>query len=307
MSAQPVRSNVHDGHQELRRIIEVTERGEQDTVGVLPLLRELFGDHGLRRGTAIAVRGSVSLLLALMAGASRNGGWCAAVGMPWLGIAAAAEIGVALERLALVPSVGANQAMVLAALIDGMDMVAFAGTTRLHDADTRRLLARARQHGAVLVGLGEWSAAELRLSIVESSWRGIGQGYGRLRARLVTIQLDGRGRAARPRRIQLWLPGPNGVPQAVDEANDHKWLNPYSPPEDPASPFPDHRRALQAVDFTDNPHRLGDGGPGEGRSGGGLFAGDGSPIPGTNTPSEGPAVHGGGMNDNDSIDSVKAV
>lgn len=249
MSARPVRSNVHDGHTDLRRIIEVTERGEQDTAGVLPALTELFGDTGLRRGTAVAVQGSAYLLLALMAGVSRAGGWCAAVGMPSLGIAAAVEAGVALERLALVPEVGANQTTVLATLIDGIDMVAFANAKKLRDADTRRLMARARQHGAVLVSFGDWSGAELRLSIVESSWKGIGQGHGRLMARLVTIQLDGRGRAARPRRIRIWLPGPQGAPQKVDEANDYKWLNPYSPPASDSEPTQKSpSRPLRAVD-----------------------------------------------------------
>lgn len=249
MSARPVRSNVHDGHAELRRIIEVTERGEQDTVGVLPALTELFGDTGLRRGTAVAVQDSAFLLLALMAGVSRSGGWCAAVGIPSLGIAAAAEAGVALERLALVPAVGANQPTILATLIDGIDMVAFSDAKKLRDADTRRLMARARQHGAVLVSFGDWPAAELRLSIVESSWRGIGQGHGRLMARLVTLQLDGRGRAARPRHTRIWLPGPKGAPQMVDEANDYKWLNPYSPPTDSEPTQKD--RSLRAVDFPD--------------------------------------------------------
>ena len=42
--------------------------------------------------------GATSILLALLAGASAAGSWCAVVGMPSLGLVAAAELGIALDR-----------------------------------------------------------------------------------------------------------------------------------------------------------------------------------------------------------------
>jgi hypothetical protein len=63
---------------------------------VLPALRELL-PGGLRRGTVVAVGGWGLLCLAVVAGASAAGAWCAAVGMPQLGVAAAAEAG--LDRI----------------------------------------------------------------------------------------------------------------------------------------------------------------------------------------------------------------
>ncbi|MEU9047587.1 MULTISPECIES: hypothetical protein [unclassified Kitasatospora] len=65
-------------------------------VPVLPALRELLPDRGLRPGTAVRVGGSTALTLALLAAATTAGTWCAAIGCEGLGLVAAAEIGVAL-------------------------------------------------------------------------------------------------------------------------------------------------------------------------------------------------------------------
>ena len=99
----------------------------------LPVLPELAGllPHGvLRRGSVVAVatgrpvgNGGTSLLLALLAQASRAGSWCAVVGLPELGMAAAADLGIALDRFALVPAPGPDWTAAVAALIDGLDVV----------------------------------------------------------------------------------------------------------------------------------------------------------------------------------------
>jgi hypothetical protein len=202
------------------------QRGRPETVGrsegdrplpVLPALEPLFPAGGLRRGSAVAVRGSASLLLALLAGPSGRGAWCGVVGVPGLGLAAAAEAGIALERLALVPDPGRDWAAVAAALLDAMEVVVVAPRGRVPDADARRLAARARQRGAVLVPFGPvpWPGAELRLSLVDGIWEGLGDGSGRLRSRRVVVRGDGRGSAARGHELALWLPGPDGQIRAV--------------------------------------------------------------------------------------------
>ena len=167
---------------------------------------------GLRRGSAVAVHGSASLLLALLAGPSRRGAWCAVVGLPGLGLVAAAEAGVELERLALVPDPGRDWAAVAAALLDAMEVVVVAPRGRVPDGDVRRLAARARQRGAVLVPYGSvaWPGAELRLSVGGGVWEGLGDGSGRLRSRRVVVRSEGRGSAARLRELSMWLPAPDG-------------------------------------------------------------------------------------------------
>jgi hypothetical protein len=47
-------------------------------------------------------------------------------------------------------------------------------------------------------------------------WEGVAAGWGHLRARRVTVTATGR-RVPRPRRAELWLPGPDGVVAAVED------------------------------------------------------------------------------------------
>jgi len=76
------------------------------------------------------------------------------------------------------------------------------------------LTSRARTREAVLMpylmGSSEWPGADVRLNAQSGEWSGIGQGYGRLRARRVEIRAEGKGAAARPRQAELWLPTDNG-------------------------------------------------------------------------------------------------
>src|SRR5215216_851517 len=77
-----------------------TTLADERLLPVVPALRPLLPGRGLRRGTTVTVSRSAALALALVAGASGAGSWMAAVGLPDLGIVAAAETGIALERLA---------------------------------------------------------------------------------------------------------------------------------------------------------------------------------------------------------------
>ncbi|GLY63431.1 hypothetical protein Atai01_00500 [Amycolatopsis taiwanensis] len=190
-------------------------RASGQVLPVLPDLRELLPAAGLRRGSTVAVRGSVSLLLALLAEATATGSWAAAVGMPDLGLVAARETGVELSRFALVPRPGPEFAAVTAALLDGMDLVAVSAAGA-EPSMARRLSARARHRGAVLLSFGSWPGAELDLSCETSRWTGLESGSGYLREHQIEIQVVGRGSAARPRRTMLTLPG-NG--RAVTETD----------------------------------------------------------------------------------------
>lgn len=160
--------------------------------------------HGLRRGQVIAVEGSTSLLLALVARASREGAWAAMVGMPHVGVLAAARRGIDLDRLALIPHPGAQAAAALGACIDGMDVVMVGKGIALSDADRRRLAGRARERGCVMVAAGSWAGAQIQLTVERSRWRGLGAGEGRLRERDVTVAISGRSAGA-TRRVTVTL------------------------------------------------------------------------------------------------------
>ncbi|MDQ3680666.1 MAG: hypothetical protein M3378_09035, partial [Actinomycetota bacterium] len=100
----------------------VSLAGEQ-VLPVLPALQSLLPGGVLRRGSTVVVVGSTSLALALAAAPSAAGSWCAAVGLPSLGLVAVAELGVSLERLALVGAPGGSWPAVVAALVDALDVV----------------------------------------------------------------------------------------------------------------------------------------------------------------------------------------
>jgi hypothetical protein len=163
------------------------------------------GASGRQPGSA--GQGSASLMLALLAEASRSGAWCAVVGVPALGMLAAAESGIVLERLALVPNPGPEWPTVVAALIDGLDVVVMAVPGPVSASVASRLAARARQRGSVLMPYGRWDGADVTLQVIHGVWEGLGQGRGRLRRREVTINARGRGAAARPKEITMWMPG----------------------------------------------------------------------------------------------------
>lgn len=205
---------------------------EVTLVPVAPALAGLLPGGGLERGSVVTVTGSGSLVLALIAEASSAGAWCAEVGTAGLGIAAAAEAGVVLDRFVRVPRPGERWPEVVAALLDGFDIVIVhpwvddgtsAGSPRRGDRAIRaqhairRLTARARERGAVLVATSPWEGASLGLTVTAQCWHGLGAGHGHLTAREVEVTAVGRRSAVRPRRTRLWLPGPDGRVAAYED------------------------------------------------------------------------------------------
>ena len=203
--------------------------GAPPPLPVADSLRPVLPD-GLRRGSTVTVAGSISLLLAVLGAASADGAWAALVGFPRLSAEAAAEYGITMDRLALVPAPGPGWTTAVGALLDAVDLVAarIPGGRGVVPADVRRLAARARTRGAVLLPYSaraetaeSWPGADVHLSAQPGRWSGIGTGTGRLRARAVTVSASGRGASARPRSAQLWLPaaggGVAGVPHRLGE------------------------------------------------------------------------------------------
>ena len=184
---------------------------------VLPALDDLL-PGGLQRGTVVAVGCWGLLCLAVAAGASAAGAWCAAVGLPQLGVAAAAGAGLDPSRLLLIPDPGPRWPQVVASLLDGCELVLLQPPGHPSAQVRTRLAATLRRCGGVLVVAGRWEGAQARLLVTRQEWAGIGAGHGRLRARRVQVAADGRGAAARPCTRWLWLPGPDGTVGAAGPA-----------------------------------------------------------------------------------------
>lgn len=230
--------------------------GPGEGVRVLPVhprLADLLPDGGLRTGTTVAVRGSTSLLLTLLAEASRDGAWTVLAGYPAAGMAAAADAGCDLARTLVVPlpaGSGVDASAVLAALIDGMDVVVVGPEVALLDQDRRRLTARARERGTVLlavlptpalsagylssrnVSTGQipstqgWGA-QVVLEATEGAWAGIDHGAGWLRQRTLRVRRTGRGSAARPLYLEVELPVYRAADGGAERAGEaHAGENP---------------------------------------------------------------------------------
>ncbi|MEV0952328.1 hypothetical protein [Promicromonospora sp. NPDC050249] len=209
-----------------------------------PRLASLLPDGGLRTGTTVVVQGSTSLLLTLLAEASRDGAWTVLVGYPAAGMAAAADAGCDLARTLVVPlpaGSGVDAPAVLAALIDGMDIVVIGPEVALLEQDYRRLTTRARDRGTVLVaalptpassagslsagypplhrpstgrksstqraaGGAGWAGAHVVLEATEGDWAGVDHGAGWLRRRTLRVRRTGRGNASRPLHLDVEVP-----------------------------------------------------------------------------------------------------
>ena len=170
-------------------------------------LGALLPAGGVQRGSTVAVdgmpgSGSTTVALTLAAAATSAGEWAAVVD-PGVGgprrRRAAAEAGVELERLAVVRRAPPDRwGAVVAALLDGVTVVVAAVPPHVRLGDARRLVARARERGAVLVAFGAWPVeAAVRVQTGPSAWRGLGAGL-RL-ARGARPQRPGRGERPRVR------------------------------------------------------------------------------------------------------------
>ena len=165
---------------------------------------------GLPRGGVVSLAGgtgTTSLLFSLLAAAGESV-WSALVGMPGVGLLAAAELGVDLSRLVTVPDPGPEIWQVVSILADGVDLVVVAPPKRatLSAGGRFRVLSgRLRQRGAAMLVVGRWPGADLVLSSTVTNWVGIDNGHGRLRDRELRVEVFGRGGATRGRSATLAL------------------------------------------------------------------------------------------------------
>ncbi len=181
-----------------------------------PALAPLLPGGGLRAGASYALGRSMSLLFSLLARPSRDGAWCAVVGMPHLGAEAARAAGVDLSRLVLIPEPGERWLAVTAAIADVIPVVAVRPPKRAKDADIARLAARMRERDAVLLVQGPWPQTEAMIDVGDPSWEGLGEGWGLLEERELTVTVTSR-RFPAPRSARVLLPDAAGVVASAPE------------------------------------------------------------------------------------------
>ncbi|MFT4009972.1 MAG: hypothetical protein QM655_08000 [Nocardioidaceae bacterium] len=180
----------------------------------LPTLPALTGLVELRPGAAYEVD-SASLVLALLAGASRQGLWSSVVGLGDLGWEAATALGVDLGRTVVVPDPREHWLEVTAALIELAGVVALRPPGRAAARDAHRIAARLRSKGTALIVWGSWPMPEGRLSLSTPRWSGLGRGEGRLHTRSAVLTV--RKGAGPERHAELLLSGDGTISRVVSD------------------------------------------------------------------------------------------
>lgn len=206
--------------------IRPVSSAQERCLPVPEVLAPLLPHGGLMRGTLVVTAGPAasSLALSLLAPTSTSGGWVAVVGLPRLGLVAAAELGVDLSRVLLIeePDHG-TWPTVVDALLDAMEIVVVRPPVPVGAGVQRRLMARARDRGSVLLQAGgrpeRWAQApDLVIDSTGATWSGLGSGHGLLDQRRLTVVVTGRRGADRPRRAEVLLPDSEGRLAAVPGA-----------------------------------------------------------------------------------------
>lgn len=196
----------------LRREISRMQRRRSDQAlfPLDPALSSLLPDDGLLAGTAYSLSPSPSLVLALLSAASQKGHWCAVIGMPTLGVEAAAGFGIDLDRLILVPEPGDRWFAATSALAEVVPLIAVHPGSRMREADISRLSARLRDRGCTLLVTGVWAQSEGSIRVHDPHWNGLGAGWGLLSDRTVTVTAQTRRRPLAA-SVRVRLPGSNGA------------------------------------------------------------------------------------------------
>ena len=178
----------------------------------------LFAEGGLVRGRTLTCSGDAALTtaLALSATATQLGSWLAVVGVPHLGVGAAVEAGVALERIVLAqpPLTSREWVATVAALVEGFALLIVAPPSSLSEHDARRLQSRIAARQSVLIVLQLPAPltpnatrifhADLDVHADTADWSGIERGGTHITQRTVRVRVSGR-RCASPREATLDL------------------------------------------------------------------------------------------------------
>ncbi|GAB34498.1 hypothetical protein [Gordonia otitidis] len=183
------------------------------------------GRGGIARGSVVGCSGARSLVVAMIAAVSRGGGQVGIVGLPWLNLLSAAEMGADLARIATVPDPGVDPVEIASVLLDGMDLVVLGlRGVDVAPARCRVVSGRVRQHSSALMVVdGHWPGAQIRMEASVLTYRhvpgGVGadlaaarRGHGRIGGLRLQVTATGRDRRSRSADVDLSAVGSSGGP-----------------------------------------------------------------------------------------------
>lgn len=196
-------------HAVAQGIVRPARDVERETLDVVEPLRAVLPDRGLVRGRIVSCSGDAAMSLALrvVSRATQDGSWLAAVGVDHLGVLAAREHRVALERLVVVSPGETVEKWVSAAgiAIEGFGVVVLKVPHRLPARDATRLATRIQARRVVAVCVdpcasrtpGRGLVPDVVLHSTTLAWHGIEEGSGHVQSREIRVEVSGR-RVARP-------------------------------------------------------------------------------------------------------------
>ena len=207
---------VHDRltHALTTGLVRPATQGEAESIPVAEHLCALFDGRGLVRGRIVWCAGdaAMSLGLQVVARATQEGSWLAVIGLDDLGLQAAFEHGVALDRTVVVGPTRTPREWTSAvgAAVEGFAVVLLGVPRGVTAGDAQRLATRiqARRAVAVCVDCSRTSkvasvfSPDVVVHTATTEWHGIEHGAGHVRCRDLEVEVSGR-RVARSTRHTL--------------------------------------------------------------------------------------------------------
>lgn len=222
----------------VRRVAPVLLASEH-ILPVPEVFHSLLPGGGLQRGWTTRVGGSASaraLAWALLGEITTAGRWVAAVNVDGISLAAASELGVAVERVLVVQNATQDVwSATIGALVGAVDVVVFTEPRhRVRPSEYRQIASRCRERGTVLMELasdpsqrsGRFGAGQLQydmsFTVDPATWDGVGHGHGHLHARNLKVEVSGRRAPGQGRHGHFELPGGDGMLRRVAPVAEHE-------------------------------------------------------------------------------------
>lgn len=152
---------------------------------------------GLARRAVTQVADCPALIVELIAQATAGGGHVGLVGWPELSLAGVVDTGN-LDHVIAVPDPGIDPLGIIGVLVEGLDLVIarWQAPLELSPVRARPLLGKLRGGAAALVLVGATvPSPHARIDAGVTTFRGIGQGSGRIRGVDIAVRVEAKGQA----------------------------------------------------------------------------------------------------------------
>lgn len=212
------------------------DRAQPRPVG--PALAGLFSRGGLPHGEVVRMSGgaALSLALACCAPTTRDGGWCAGIGLGGTAVAAIADLGVDLDRFVRLDTPAQDWMRVVSILVESFDILLVDPGFSASAGEQARIAAKLRDSRATLILLDAGTPGRAprafpgsteHVTVRSAAWEGTDAGTGRLRRRVLRLH------SARTGEHTIVLPDPQGAPAAEAPTGTLRLVHPRTAADGP--------------------------------------------------------------------------